>query len=713
MIKDGQTRRSAMGALVSTLTVPHLASELARSQAADALAPHDIFIDATVAAATMAGEASVAIGSTFKAFGTQEGYVEVRSRTADGSDLLYAEITKAALLTPSGDSLVGSDDQQGGLLWNNVAGFVSYLRSSIGARIIGFVQAGLGACHRNVLEKLCERKSVMDFGAIGDGVLHPVSEWIVPGTRARFASLEALQVEYPHVTSISQSIDWAAFQAASDFAKKVGALIHVPCGHYRINDTVNTLNSPSEMARSFGFRGENGNSTRLYFDNLSKGKNFFEIGPEISYMMFCDLEFVDAAPGTSRCFYFSDTRDGNVPAWKHLFQNVRVSSFWEGARFDGAATNDQDAYQSEVMFLHSKFRNCHKSIIYNNIQAVNHQLIGLDIENDQTGDSTEQWPGIIMERGSVINWTGGSFIGYGSLLRFKYAVANDFQNTSQFAARNVRVEKKPGSAPLIDHDPLSNITLSNSLRVVMRDMPVQAGEIAGHNPIFARVGGRVYLQLDNVHANRTMTINAYMTKNLRDSGLYGFIQGPNCKNLSYRRIADKIAYGSTEALASNQLHAIPAELSFRVEGKQWDDNRGFLRLRSTRQTIQSGGPQIVQSGFSWASETTSGIGTGLDPSTTLFQLPVGARPCQFRIHRDNYSPNSPFKFDLYAVVFGEDYLAASITPTEGRLGHFAADIQIGSVLSSFVVDDVGWDGKMKFVKSGTVDGFVGTFFVDF
>ncbi|HGT5939625.1 TPA: hypothetical protein ACM39W_004251 [Escherichia coli] len=44
------------------------------------------------------------------------------------------------------------------------------------------------------------------FGAIGDGTFHALSE--------RFATLADAQIVYPHATSLSQSIDWAAMQSA-------------------------------------------------------------------------------------------------------------------------------------------------------------------------------------------------------------------------------------------------------------------------------------------------------------------------------------------------------------------------------------------------------------------------------------------------------------------------------------------------------------------
>ncbi|WP_288399486.1 hypothetical protein [uncultured Acinetobacter sp.] len=49
--------------------------------------------------------------------------------------------------------------------------------------------------------------SALDFGAVGDGQLHTVQEWIDVGL---FTGLSNIQASYPHVTSLSDSVDWAA-----------------------------------------------------------------------------------------------------------------------------------------------------------------------------------------------------------------------------------------------------------------------------------------------------------------------------------------------------------------------------------------------------------------------------------------------------------------------------------------------------------------------
>ncbi len=65
---------------------------------------------------------------------------------------------------------------------------------------------------------------VRDYGAVGDGTLRTVADWINPAssTKARYQSLSDLQADYPHVTSINDSLDWAAIQKAIDTGRNVG-----------------------------------------------------------------------------------------------------------------------------------------------------------------------------------------------------------------------------------------------------------------------------------------------------------------------------------------------------------------------------------------------------------------------------------------------------------------------------------------------------------
>lgn len=105
------------------------------------------------------------------------------------------------------------------------------LAASNGSSLIGFLQAGTGAVLRTVQSKLREEISVKDFGAIGDGTVHLLSE--------QFATLVEAQSVYPFVTSLSQSIDAVAIQAAINAVAAIGGgSLRFPSGTYLVDQVV-------------------------------------------------------------------------------------------------------------------------------------------------------------------------------------------------------------------------------------------------------------------------------------------------------------------------------------------------------------------------------------------------------------------------------------------------------------------------------------------
>lgn len=103
-----------------------------------------------------------------------------------------------------------------------------------------FIQSGTGVVTRAAQDKMRERKTVNDFGAIGDGTLHTVAEWI--GAGKRFANLAALQVVYPHVTATTDSLDWAAIQAAlNSITGYFGTVVLVQDAQYVTNKSIVAL----------------------------------------------------------------------------------------------------------------------------------------------------------------------------------------------------------------------------------------------------------------------------------------------------------------------------------------------------------------------------------------------------------------------------------------------------------------------------------------
>ena len=85
-----------------------------------------------------------------------------------------------SLASPIGATLVGAT----GGAWSTVQAFISYLVSSVGSLIVGFIQSGAGAVITNVQSRLRKTVLVTDFGAVGDGVVDDTPAIAAALTRA-------------------------------------------------------------------------------------------------------------------------------------------------------------------------------------------------------------------------------------------------------------------------------------------------------------------------------------------------------------------------------------------------------------------------------------------------------------------------------------------------------------------------------------------------
>lgn len=97
---------------------------------------------------------------------------------------------------------------------------------------------------RDAIETLYSRTfvSVDEFGALGDNSGSALS--------TRYSSLAAAQADYPKATSLSDTIDWAAHQAAIDYLVSMGGgILYTPQGHYRLNRTLYLPNGNPDMTQ--------------------------------------------------------------------------------------------------------------------------------------------------------------------------------------------------------------------------------------------------------------------------------------------------------------------------------------------------------------------------------------------------------------------------------------------------------------------------------
>jgi len=87
-----------------------------------------------------------------------------------------------------------------------------------------------------------ETVSTADYGSVGKAQNIPVSDWYTIGTAyyRGYANLTAVQVDYPHVTSATNTVDWAAAQKACNVQKKHRSIKIIGCLFFKEGEKLQT-----------------------------------------------------------------------------------------------------------------------------------------------------------------------------------------------------------------------------------------------------------------------------------------------------------------------------------------------------------------------------------------------------------------------------------------------------------------------------------------
>lgn len=134
-----------------------------------------------------------------------------------------------------------------------------------GADLIGMIRNEAGAIRRSVRDALLDRVSVRDFGAVGDGVGRFLQNVTSHGDDDTTGwSLAQWQTKYPFATSLTNYLDWCAFQAAAN----TGKLVDVPSGSYVIGPDKVAVTSVSG-SNGATFQGDGFSSTYVTFTGTS------------------------------------------------------------------------------------------------------------------------------------------------------------------------------------------------------------------------------------------------------------------------------------------------------------------------------------------------------------------------------------------------------------------------------------------------------------
>lgn len=225
--------------------------------------------------------------------GLSSGAAQVGATSLTGaSSTVQAELSKkpdsANLAASNGAASVGAQDDSGSATTVQGALNLKVSTANLGTAAAGkgdylvqTKQSLTGAIARALHYKNADIVSVNDFGAIGDGALHPLSE--------RFSTLTAAQMVYSFVTSLSDSIDWAALQAAC--FSGAGTVLIPSDTKLNITSTVNLSN------RNFCIKGDGATSVITGSVNtmfLSNSNSFDPSGAAVYTLEFDGIKFISS-----------------------------------------------------------------------------------------------------------------------------------------------------------------------------------------------------------------------------------------------------------------------------------------------------------------------------------------------------------------------------------------------------------------------------------
>ena len=205
---------------------------------------------------------------------------------------------------------------------------------AVGDALVGVKQPYTGGYGITQHAKNQEILSIKDFGAIGDGASHPLSE--------RYSTLTAAQVDYPFVTSLTQTIDYAATQAALNaVATRGGGSLLIPAA---TSDAGYQISTRLVVPDKVNIYGEGYMSCLTATSAFSGEVVALDWGPYSSgrFLRHFRISGADSSVG------LGTTIDGNITQYRYIY----------GFHIDSVSVQGVDtAFQFQGLW-HSKLTNC-------------------------------------------------------------------------------------------------------------------------------------------------------------------------------------------------------------------------------------------------------------------------------------------------------------------------------------------------------------------
>lgn len=214
------------------------------------------------------------------------------------------------------------------------------------------VAGGLGVIATGALvsralsDRAAERIGPRDFGALADGTGTTVAQWLTGGTHASrvnngagYASLAALQADYPAVTSTADTIDWAATARMQTFAAAMmpRKLVDYGPGRYVFNRAL-----PPVSGSYWRWRGAGKQTTNLIFLVHCEAISIDVSAAHSLFGGMCDLTvtFPSSVSTASKMFRAIGSIGSATGLQYFTFERVETQNAYKGIYFDDTGMTD-------------------------------------------------------------------------------------------------------------------------------------------------------------------------------------------------------------------------------------------------------------------------------------------------------------------------------------------------------------------------------------